>query len=491
MVKMLYYSSRSSTECADHCLRHRFLEYHYAGRGLTLKAVNFPLVVGTEVHAAIAFILQSVKDVGKQKFANEVGETVLEEAIAKVYQAYGEKVARLGYFDAQGRITNRELEFTYNEQRALVEALIRTWAFVELPRIFKRYEILEVEQEYMEVFSSNAVFTVQNFGCEVPVISYQGTPDAIFKDLSTRDLLVYSLKTSKIYDDRTRKGYEHDLQGITESWLVEMEMGQRNESLMEAAKALGSSNVAGWEQAVEWIGSKQWPTRVMGQQMCYLIKGLRRKRQDDSVTYEDGAHPEQEFTASPLVRGYRKHNPDGTLFAHSMYFPNAENKSGWGRLGKGWEPFNVWENEQVGGVKGWIGMLASNEIQPECGDILRSQVVTPPEYFRTGMDLEGTINEVMAKERDIVRRLGETEQRLGYPIADMKNLADPNALTVLQEMFPRSRRACHYPTDCAMLNVCFNRRVAERPLEHGQEGVPQYELRTPHHAAELKSLEGR
>jgi hypothetical protein len=46
------------------------------------------------------------------------------------------------------------------------------------------------------------------------------------------------------------------------------------------------------------------------------------------------------------------------------------------------------------------------------------------------------------------------------------------------------RRACHYPTDCAMLKICYGQdEVRARPIESGI-----YKERVPNHAQELVQI---
>ena len=150
------------------------------------------------------------------------------------------------------------------------------------------------------------------------------------------------------------------------------------------------------------------PERIRDTKFCFLIKGGKGKPVEGE---------EDSFIAqSPLIRGYKN---DGH-YAHSFYFPNENNKSGKGRLGKGWEAFNVWEEM---GVKTWIEMLSSKvrdsqtgedmfEIQPECGDIIKQQVVTPPETFVKDADLFHTLVQIEAME-NIVNKAIKTEQTRG------------------------------------------------------------------------------
>jgi hypothetical protein len=209
--------------------------------------------------------------------------------------------------------------------------------------------------------------------------------------------------------------------------------------------------------------------RLMGIRFCYLVKGIRKKSE-----YNNGNAPY--ITYSPLIRGYRYITPTGTMYAHSWFYPNPNNKSGKSILGKGWESFNVWESDIS--IKDWINALHQNQIQPECGDVLRQNVITPPEYFRDDNEIAESMRQVIAQETHIFERLETIEQMI-------KSGATAQNSQILIEMlgstFPQYKKACWfmYGEPCPYIPLCWKPEVGADPIGSGL-----YQIRVPHHLAE-------
>lgn len=166
---------------------------------------------------------------------------------------------------------------------------------------------------------------------------------------------------------------------------------------------------------------------------------------------------------------------DGVEYAHSYKFPNSKNASGWGYLGKGWEPFYAWQSTSasggVGGVKGWIDLLLKGEIQPECGDVLEQFLRQPESYLRTTEEVTSWLIQTQNEELRIGEKLVQIKKREGNPEA--------RALA-MDTLFPQSRGSCHYPMDCSMLSVCHGTpEERTNPLGSGE-----FCHREPHHEAE-------
>jgi hypothetical protein len=209
----------------------------------------------------------------------------------------------------------------------------------------------------------------------------------------------------------------------------------------------------------DWISKQKVGKKVMAIRFCFLVKGK---------TYND-RYDEHSLTRtySPLIRGYRNFTPGGVSYAHSWSYPNPENKSGKGILGKGWEPFNFWESDIK--VKDWIEALEQNLIQPECGDILKQQVITPVEYGRNEEEIEEGILEISRQERNVF-------EGNSYEITP----------DILASYFPHNRKQCHFQfgSKCQYYDLCWDSLVKSDPLGNG------YEVRVPHHDKEREVLSG-
>ena len=445
MNDKLFYTSRSAIECFQDCPRYRFNQYYLEGKGVVPIQKSVPLVTGSAVHRGVEHMLNRVR----------IGEPVgVDIAVGEAVRQYRNDVEAVGFSDKNIK-TDKQNEFTYYEQMALVEGLVRVWAIVELPRIQERYKVLAVERDIEPIEIATGVW-------------FQAKVDGEFQELSSNDYHNYSLKTMKQWDERSENSYKSDLQGITEIWAVEQDSARGDRIIDEVVKkmleldqlAMGRVTLKVVEQTTGFFLKKKLGKKVSAVRFCILIKGARYK----SPYNED---PELMITHSPLVRGYKLVTPTSVEYAHSFKYPNPNNKSGWGNLGKGWEPFNVWEQMGVGK---WIEMIQSGEIQPEVGDILQKQVITPTEYFRSEGEIEEAIKEIEFQE-----------SRIKWAIAGINSKGVESHPEYLEMHFPHIRKHCefHFGQACEYKSLCWQPEVRQDPLGSGL-----YQIRTPHHEAE-------
>jgi len=440
------YTSRSQVEDFMACPRLRYNSQFALGKGLVAKRRSVPLVTGGAIHSGVQHLLNSAR-IGQ--------EANVDLAVQLAVTQYVNDCEEVG-LRGKDMESDAQQKFTFGEQKALVEGLIRAWYLKEFPRILERYRILAVEREI------DPIKLVED-------IYLQARIDAELQEIQTGEYTNYSLKTCKQWDERMEESYKSDLQGITEIWAAEEDAKRREVGIKEIISRVQGLIDSGQYPAKnlyvirDWFGKQPEATKaVMAIRFCYLVKGK---------TYND-RYDENSLTRtySPLIRGYRNILPGGIQYAHSWIYPKSENKSGKGTLGKGWEPFNVWESEI--GVKNWVDALNNNLVQKECGDILKQQVITPPEYFRNeGEILEGVL-EVAKQERRVFE--GVERVKLDHDI---------NGL--MAEYFPHNRRQCYfqYGSVCQYHDLCWNPTVSTNPME-------LYEIRTSHHLAERNQLEG-
>ncbi len=441
------YTSRSPVESYQDCNRYRYNQYLYPIEGKNVGIVPIqkavPLVTGSAVHRGIEHLLNRVR-------INE--EPSVDVAVGLAVEQYEKDCEKLG-FRGKGLENDRQQWFTFNEQRALVEALIRTWFIVELPNIAARYTVLFVERDINPIEIS-------------PGVWFQAKVDAEFKEKASGDFHNYSLKTMKAWNERAENSYKSDLQGITEIWAVEEDARQQARiinALVKGLEKLDKFNVIPQNDLVKiaaFISKKKQEKKVMGVRFCILIKGVRKLNK----------YSELYVTYSPLIRGYKNVTPSGIAYAHSWTYPNEANKSGESILGKGWEPFNVWESDIS--IKDWINMLASNTIQPSCGDVLRGNVVTPTEYFRSELEQKVAMEEVKLQEEKILIGLDQINKNLDQPMV-LEHL--------MASYFPHNRKTCdfHYGEVCEYKELCWNPNIASDPI-----GSELYQIREPHHIFE-------
>jgi hypothetical protein len=438
------HSSRSRYETGMHCPRQGYLQYNWGGRGITRAGKNLFLTTGIWTHKGLELIGKWLKaNPGKLQLHEDTLQGIITSCVrgyfSDVFEGENKGFDLLSSgLDEEGNrreFSERELlqqqQYIFDEQTALVEAFLRIVNLRLLPIWMKKYKIASVEVDM-------SFPLVKGDGFEV---IQSATIDWVLQEIETKDIYIISFKSYKTFDSRTAKAASHDTQGLSETWAFE-----------------------------EYLRSKHIDKKVMGVKMLYLIKGVRKETFKGSGIYKQ---------SSPLIRGYRRVGFDSVEYAHSWFYPKPENASGIGALGKSWEEFDVFNGlglEEVGGVKGWIERLARDEIQPECGDILAQQIIEPEAYARFDRDIESWLRQTKSREQEIAKKLLLQKQ---YEATNL------GLERYMDEQFPQARGACHYPTDCEFIPVCFGTEEEKsNPLENG------FVWRTPHHKAELLQIEG-
>lgn len=450
------FTSRSAVESYHDCPRYRFNQYHYNEKGLAPVQKSVPLVTGGAIHRGVEHLLNRVR-IGQ--------EPDVQTAVDLAVHQYIQDVGTAG-FDSKYIKTDKQQWFTFEEQKALTEALIRAWFIAELPMIQKRYTVLAVERDIEPIEI-------------VPGVWFQAKVDAEFQDKETGDFVNYSLKSAKSWGDRMENSYKSDLQSITEMWAVEEDVRRLNKAIewnddglvwLYERDPFGFANVP---KIREWLSKRKQDKKIGAIRFCFVIKGTWMV--PPSKRNEEGA---LRVTYNPLIRGYKNITPSGINYAHSWNYPNPDNPSGKGALGRGWEPFNAWEEM---GIAKWIEMLQTGEIQPQCGDIIKAQVVTPIEYFRSDREMELGMREVKAQEKKISDALILLQQK------NPSMFKVPEESEIMDSVFYHVRKHCefHFGNQCEYKELCWNPEVSSDPIGSGL-----YQIRMPHHDAERGSNVG-
>ena len=462
-----FYTSRSAIECYKECKRKRWLNYHYGGKGIVQKQGNIPLTTGTCVHEGIGFLLRNVgngliDNVDQYYLAEE--SNWLDSAVSIALQSYQKVVKESGLDTGE-----QDSKFVLAQELARTEALVRAWSIAELPMIHKYYKVYSVEDEIAVPITNEIIF--------------QARVDAILQGRSDGRMFNYSLKTMKGYRGRlTDRVFAIALQTQTEAWAAEQELKRRVKMhqmfMSEAAKRI---TLDGKYKNLEQFVAKYMPVpedRIYGTKHCFLVKGGKAEGTDDG-SYKAGD--------SPFIRGYRMDSGSGVSYCHSYYYPNSNNKSGKGSIGNKWQIFNVWEEMTI---KEWIAKLNSKvqdhtgemiyEMQPECGDIIKQQVITPQETFVKREVVESTLVQITYQESEIksnISLIRKDETWGGY----------------LDMFFPMTEGACYQMGVCEYLPICHlrdwrnepvDRKVREDPIGSGL-----YSWRAPHHKSEEEAYD--
>jgi hypothetical protein len=462
---MPFFTTHSAIDSYRTCPYKRYLNYHHLKTGIVPTSKSIPLTTGSEVHTGITYILNVYRN------GAAILDSTVDMAVEKALSNYSRLWDKVELDDI----------FTYYEQRALIEALIRTWVLVELPNIFEFFTVLDVEREIPFPLDENGDIILGS------------RADAILQHKQTKDIVVYSLKTMKRWDTRALRSYKKGSQVVTETEAVRWLLAQQESAIGNVLNSITNNDIHGVLYAVPKMREifdyllhrvGQSNPKNIGVKFCFLIKGNREDKNLQS---------DWDYQTSPLITGYKKFTPSGIEYAHTNKTVKPENKSGFGKLGKGWEKFNVWEEESLGmpdeRVKNWINLLnnqykltTSNtggvnigyvQIQVELaeieGNILKQQIITPSEIYPTKDRVDKVLEEIKEQE-------GAIRHILSHDTFD--------------SFFYKNDRSCHWPTNCQYLPICWGESVnSDTPFDVSLDDVLTngvYERRKPHYELEDK-----
>ena len=142
----LFLVDRSRYEDDNRCPRLRYERYHSGpyGCGIDRKAKSVPLVTGGSVHAGLAHALLVVSETDQLPTP-----AVVDAAVKVALEDYNTLVDNRGlsYWEDSDEAMVRLIE----EQRLLVEGLVRAWLLWQLPSVLRDWQILHVEEEHVAV----------------------------------------------------------------------------------------------------------------------------------------------------------------------------------------------------------------------------------------------------------------------------------------------------------------------------------------------------
>jgi hypothetical protein len=509
---MIIRTDRSRVEQAQRCLRSRWLNYHEGpdGMGLTSAAKPLPLAVGGAVHAGLAALLDlgesAWKDVTSREEAasapwQSLWRRIEDTAVAMALEDFaafdsGRLELDLAEVDArdmsamdaseQARVRSAVDEWIYQEQRALVEAMVRAYARRRLHPLLEQYEVLEVEREgEWQLAALN--------GDE---IRFMSRPDALLRERATNELYIQSFKTGASWDVRKGKDAEHDAQGLSEGVEIERRLGAWWENWHEDG-CPGPSTETGlrhqnWtDDIIRLLRSFSTPPRILGIRYEFLWKGDRRR--DKDLTSRFGV--DMRSQASHLVRGY--HNP-------GMTDADAEWNWSWDYLKEGaaggelsklywkvWRGTPVWEHMPIAK---WIDMLDATV--PTVGAEGQELGWSGPAQA-TGFTVAHPLDLVFHPPiivyrgeddlRDWVESTAAQEERIAGNVARVRAATDEGERrSLLNVLFPMTRSSCEYPSTCQFagtkgrVGICYaGEHIKRAPLENGE-----YRVRVPNHPQE-------
>lgn len=439
MIELL--TSRSRNLDYRRCNRSRWELHERAQTGFEPVRQAVPLVTGVGVHRGLGALLTTrIANGTSARFSPEEIDLGASIAVADYEKSCKDRGLQLDELESQS--------FVFNEQRALVEVLVRLGAMRVIPRLLQTYEVLEVEQMDKRALYEDAELRIW----------WRSIPDALLRKRDDGQLYLLSWKTCAELpkDDEARV----DMQGVSEAWGIQPKLDAQYNA-----------------------------QKIRGVQMVYLVKGQRREASADA-TAAAGATKLYK-TASPLIYGYQDQSFPPKLAWASKWkcsSPHPMRKSKWypsgecpgdGRnhqRGDDWTSFSVWDTLSV---KTWMEMLDSGQVTPEAGDALDLQWTLPVPNFRTQEQIGDWLAQTKAQEVRIARDLLALRQLEGD--AHARDL-DPIALRdLLNEsvLGPQSTDNCNrwFGRKCPAWELCHGpEHVREDPVASGLYQVKeQYE----------------
>ncbi len=131
MSNGIYITDRSRIVTREECERKRYLNYDLDVEGISTgiqrRSASLPLLNGTEIHEAHAKVL--------------AGQD-LDSVVAEMRERYAATVATKGIY------VSDDVEHMVREQINMLEALLRAFTRLILPRILSEYDVVNIEQSH-------------------------------------------------------------------------------------------------------------------------------------------------------------------------------------------------------------------------------------------------------------------------------------------------------------------------------------------------------
>lgn len=454
-----FVTSRTHAQDYLNCKRYRYWRTLYRQTGIEPVRSSIPLVVGSSVHVAIEHILHGViNEWGDVGHGYDTKDEWIEGAVKCGLKYYDDECARRELDIAQ----DEELPFVMQEQRAMIEAIVRGWIAFILPQLLEEYHVVGIERE--DVFKLADIVhdkkryrLAKGYSMGDQKLGEQGIADTLWwqsradidlQSKRTGELYVASIKNLRAWDDLHAKNSELDQQGFSELYAAEQARG----------------------------------VNYAGVQMLISIKGSRRKGWNSEEGTTDGPKLQDSF----LVRPWMKQGitSDGDSFAwKSSYTCTEPHKMGNGRkcdggknhrLGKEWSRVFIWE---VMSVAEWIKLLASGTVQGD-GNPFDEVFKMPHPHARNREHIEEWLESTRETEVQVAQD-GEYVNSFEEGSKEWK--------LALWQRFGKNTTMCYKYGEsygCDMIPICF--QGVEFPLESGA-----YAVRRPHHSLERELFKER
>lgn len=465
--KKVFFTDRSRADQYQRCPTARYLGYHLDGTGVRINRVNFDITIGLCVHEGLGTLLG--RYIGLSGQPSEQDLSVCVDLACKIAVDKFTEIIKSTPFDPEeftpqleeeiialpglilpalnnpaSNSPDQYINYTVNETKALIELLIRSYAYAPsgLKWLLDTYEILEVEQEDHFTLYEGSEFDIE----------FMARADGLLRRRVDNSLVVLSFKTTKTWDSRKQDSAASDMQGMSEVVSIE-----------ERMKRWIQGNYFATESPQWYIQATKLGTvnpQIEGVQMIYLLTSESRK--DPQSGWKK--------RSSGLLRPWVMDTGYGEAqFSYKYDWVDGDGKTR--RLGKDWRRINVWEEYTI---KDYIESIRYDFDTNLNSNPLDLVIITPDLHSRDKDRLERWKKEITAQE-----------YRVAEGLTAIDNAGNTENLNILKSMyFPHHSHSCAYPSRCQFYNICWGTRFeSEDPLGSG------YKRREPHHLVEKEKLD--
>lgn len=468
LTRIKHFTSRTAILTYKVCPYKRFIGFELDESGYSSEKSSLDLTIGIVVHRGIQHLLDHCR------VHHPTGEGLKEEcidaAVKLAYDVWKETLSKHSLWLHAGE--EERLDWIIAEQECLFEGLIRAFALKRLPSLLAEYEILEVERE--EIYNSFS-----------PLVVFLGKLDGLLLRRTDKRIIVLSLKTANQFAAVTTRDILHDMQGVSEQVIVQDRLQRWWEIIQRSGRIIDFTGETSDEyKLISLLQEMKTPPEVFGVQYEFLLKGQRR--QDN---YNDPYSPymQKSFLCHPYSTDPVQQIFVGRMRDQGLPSVNpSQYKWSWGKgkQPKGWNKIDIWNDV---GIKTWIEMLHTGQVQPELGHPFDVQIddngkisggvlYTPDLIVRGQQEMEEWKVSTRHQEEIIVQNLEKLE-----------TYNEPEELQqAIWRYFPKNTLSCHdfYGKDCHLVKHCHEMDTVEALIDGG------YLIRRKsHHEAEQKYLE--
>lgn len=439
------------------------------------------------------------------QLAGSLGMTLEEAGLPSVEQRFA---AGMSQFDA----------YLAKEQAQLVEALVRAYCRRRLVPLLEQFTVLEVEHEGEWLLSSwKPGWPMAPQDEHDLELWFMSRPDALLLEKESQQLYLMSFKTAATWDMRKEKDAQHDMQGLSEGVEVEQRLshwwqmlrllqmkgvpeatGQAKEAIESAMKLEDEMFPA----MRDFLRGQPAPPRILAIRYEYILKGERWK--DKELSNRLGMECRSQRTH--LLRHYvctsvpTRGKSEGAFtygdVCWSWDYVRTEDMKDSTLAWQNWRSQPVTDSMTI---KQWIDMLDASAEEWSGED---ATVGLEPRLLgwrstgqRMGVTQKHPLDSIFIAPitvhrneddlRDLVESVEAQEVRVAENVAAVNAAADEGERrSLLNKLFPMSRRACIWPSVCAMEKLCYGGADIRRdPLNSGL-----YKIRSINHPIEGENL---